>query len=364
MKISDIIAAIEDVAPLSLQEKYDNAGLQIGNKKNEATGALLCIDVTEDIIDEAVENGINLVISHHPLLFKGLKNITGKNYVERAVIKAIRNDIAVYAAHTNLDNAVGGVNYKIAEELGLGNVSILQPSEGKLLKLVTFVPEADASRVREALFAAGSGHIGNYDRCSYNMSGYGTFRAGEGADPYCGEIGLEHHEEEERIEVIFPEYLKTGLMKRLLEVHPYEEPAYDIIRLENSWKGAGSGVVGELLSPMDETDFLEMVKSVFHCGVIKYSNLLGGKVQRVALCGGSGSFLMPDAVAAGADAFITGEIGYHDYFSAEEQILLVEAGHYETEQYTKDIFCDIITKKFPNFAVRYTKVGTNPINYL
>ncbi|MEG1574677.1 MAG: Nif3-like dinuclear metal center hexameric protein, partial [Bacteroidales bacterium] len=356
--------AIEDVAPLSLQEKYDNSGLQIGNKKNDVTGVLLCIDVTEDVIDEAVENGINLVISHHPLLFKGLKSITGKNYIERTVIKAIRNEITVYAAHTNLDNAFGGVNYKIAEELGLGDISVLSPADEKLLKLVTFVPETNSTKVREALFAAGAGRIGNYDRCSYNMSGYGTFRAGEGADPYCGEIGQEHHEEEERIEVLFPAYLKDVILKRLFEAHCYEEPAYDITKIENKWKGVGSGVVGELLSPMDETDFLEMVKNVFHCGVIKHSNLLGGKVQRVALCGGAGAFLLPAAISSGADAFITGEIGYHDYFSTEEQILLVDAGHYETEQYTKDIFCDIITKKFPNFAVRYTKVGTNPVNYL
>ena len=364
MKISEIISLIEEVAPISLQEEYDNAGMQVGNKENEATGALLCIDVTEDIVDEAIQKGLNLIISHHPLLFKGLKNITGKNYIERVVIKAIKNDISIYAAHTNLDNAQGGVNYKIAEKLNLKNVQILSPQNGKLLKLVVFVPLLAVDKVREAMLNAGAGKIGNYDMCSYNMTGFGTFRACEGAEPYCGELGAIHKEDEVRVEVILPDYEKNKVLNAMIKAHPYEEPAYDIIQLQNANTSAGSGVVGELVEPMDEKDFLMMVKDVFKAGAVKYSSLTGNKIKKVALCGGSGSFLINDSVRANADLFLTGEIGYHNFFMAEKKILLVEAGHYETEQYTKDIFCDIITKKFPNFAVQYTNIELTTINYL
>lgn len=364
MKISEIISLIEEVAPISLQEEYDNAGLQVGDKNNEATGVLLCIDVTEDVIDEAVQKGFNLIISHHPLLFKGLKNITGKNYIERVVIKAIKNDISIYAAHTNLDNAQGGVNFKIAEKLNLEDVRILSPQKGKLLKLVVFTPIAAADEVREAMLNAGAGKIGNYDMCSYNMAGYGTFRPCDGAEPYCGEVGAMHREDEVRIEVILPDYNKNKVLGAMLKIHPYEEPAYDIVQLENANAYAGSGVIGELCNPMDEMEFLKMVKNIFSVGTVKYSPLTGKKIKRVALCGGSGAFLINDAIRANADLFLTGEVGYHNFFMAEKRILLVEAGHYETEQYTKDIFCDIITKKFPNFAVQYTSVEPNPINYL
>lgn len=364
MKIGDIIQAIERVAPLALQENYDNAGWQVGNKHTEATGALLCIDVTEEVVDEAVTLGANLIISHHPLLFKGIKSFTGKNYIERAIIKAIQHDIAIYASHTNLDNAWNGVNFKMAEKLGLTNLSILMPQDGKLLKLVTYVPVSHADIVRTTLFSVGCGCIGDYDLCSYNTTGFGTFRAGEDSHPYRGVIGRMHQEEEIRVETVLPEYLKPTVIQALLKVHPYEEPAFDFVRIENQWIKAGSGVVGELLCPMDEMDFLQRTKTVFHTGCIKHSNLRNRRIRRVALCGGAGAFLIPQAIASDADAFITGEIKYHDYFGYDEHILLAEVGHYETEQYTKDIFCDIITKKFPTFAVHYTKVETNPINYL
>lgn len=364
MKVSDIATCIEEIAPLSLQEDYDNAGWQVEDKYSEATGALLCIDVTEEVVDEAISLGVNLIISHHPLLFKGVKSLTGKNYVERTVIKAIQHNISIYASHTNLDNAWSGVNFKMAEKLGLTNLSILMPQGGKLLKLVTYVPVSHADIVRNALFTAGCGNIGDYDLCSYNSNGFGTFRAGLDSHPYCGTIGNLHQEEETRIETVLPEYLKEVATQALLKTHPYEEPAFDFIKIENQWVKAGSGVVGELLCPMDEMDFLQRTKTVFHAGCIKYSNLRNRRIRRVALCGGAGAFLISQAIASDADVFITGEIKYHDYFGYDEHILLAEVGHYETEQYTKDIFCDIITKKFPNFAVHYTKVETNPINYL
>ena len=235
MKIKEIVSALERFAPLPLQDGFDNAGLQIGLTDAETTGALLCLDVTEAVLDEAIASGCNLIISHHPLIFKGYKSITGKDYVERCILKAIKNDIVIYSAHTNLDNAPGGVNFKIAEKIGLKNVRILDPKESSLIKLVTFVPSAQAEEVRNALFTAGCGCIGNYDSCSYNTEGEGTFRAQEGSHPFCGTVGELHHETEVRIETILPEYKKGEVIRALLSKHPYEEPAYDLYPLHNSW---------------------------------------------------------------------------------------------------------------------------------
>ena len=364
MKIKEIVSALERFAPLPLQDGFDNAGLQIGLTDAEATGALLCLDVTEAVLDEAITLGCNLVISHHPLIFKGYKSITGKDYVERCILKAIRNDIAVYSAHTNLDNAPGGVNFKIAEKMGLTNIQVLDPKEGCLVKLVTFVPVAQADIVREALFNAGCGNIGRYDSCSYNVEGEGTFRANEGAQPFCGSIGELHHETEIRIETIFPAFRKAEVIKALLSAHPYEEPVFDIYPLQNSWSQVGSGVTGELESPETELEFLKRIKKTFEVGCLRHNKLTGREIQKVALCGGSGAFLIPQAIRANADIFITGEIKYHEYFGREGDILLAEIGHYESEQYTKEIFYSIIRDLFPNFALHLSKINTNPIKYL
>lgn len=364
MKIKEIVSALERFAPLPLQDGFDNAGLQIGLTDAETTGALLCLDVTEPVLDEAIAAGYNLVISHHPLIFKGYKSITGKDYVERCILKAIKNDIVIYSAHTNLDNAPGGVNFKIAEKIGLTNVRILDEKENSLVKLVTFVPSAHAETVRKALFDAGCGNIGNYDSCSYNLEGEGTFRAQEGTRPFCGTIGELHHEAEVRIETILPIYKKGEAIRTLIAAHPYEEPAYDIYPLQNSWSQAGSGVIGELETPETELEFLKRIKKTFEVGCLKHNKLSGRLIQRVALCGGAGAFLIPQAVCSGADVFITGEIKYHDYFGRENDILLAEIGHYESEQYTKEIFYSIIRDLFPTFAIQMSKVNTNPIKYL
>ncbi len=364
MKIKEIVSALERFAPLPLQDGFDNAGLQIGLTEAEATGALLCLDVTEPVIDEAIAHGCNLIISHHPLIFKGYKSITGKDYVERCILKAIRNDIVIYSAHTNLDNAAGGVNFKIAEKIGLKNVQILEPKENSLLKLVTFVPSAQADTVRKTLFNAGCGTIGNYDSCSYNTKGEGTFRAGEGTNPFCGSIGELHHEEEVRIETIVPAFRKAEATRALLAAHPYEEPALDLYPLQNTWAQVGSGVVGELDSCESELEFLKRIKKTFEVGCLKHNKLSGREIKKVALCGGAGSFLLPQAIRSGADVFITGEIKYHDYFGHEEEILMAEIGHYESEQYTKEIFYSIIREVCPNLVLQQSKVNTNPIKYL
>lgn len=364
MKIKEIVSALDRFAPLPLQDGFDNAGLQIGLTEAEATGALLCLDVTEAVLDEAIALGCNLVICHHPLIFKGYKSITGKDYVERCILKAIRNDMVLYAAHTNLDNAKGGVNYKIAEKIGLKHLQVLEPKRNSLLKLVTFVPTEQAERVRKALFAAGCGNIGGYDSCSYNLKGEGTFRAGENTHPFCGSIGELHREEEVRIETILPSYKKGEVVRALLSAHPYEEPAFDLYPLENEWTQAGAGIVGELETPETELEFLKRIKKIFEVECVKHNRLTGREIQKVALCGGAGAFLIPQAIRSGADIFITGEIKYHDYFGHEDEILLAEIGHYESEQYTKEIFYSIIRDLFPNFALHLSKINTNPIKYL
>ncbi|MBR6621684.1 MAG: Nif3-like dinuclear metal center hexameric protein [Bacteroides sp.] len=364
MKIKEIIAALERFAPLPLQDGFDNAGLQVGLTEAEATGALLCLDVTEAVVEEAVTLGFNLIISHHPLIFKGFKSLTGRNYVERCVMKAIQNGIVIYSAHTNLDNAKGGVNFKIAEKIGLKNVRIPVPKEDILLKLVTFVPVNQANDVRKALFEAGCGCIGNYDSCSYNLSGEGTFRALEGANPFCGELGESHTEPEVRIETILPAFRKGAAIKALMGAHPYEEPAFDFYPLKNVWNQVGAGVVGELDEPETELEFLKRIKKLFEVGCIKHNRLTGRLIQRVALCGGSGAFLAPRALGCGADIFITGEIKYHDYFDYENSLLMAEIGHYESEQFTKEIFYSIIRELCPEVEVQMTRINTNPIKYL
>ena len=364
MKIKEIIGALERFAPLPLQDGFDNAGLQIGLTEAEATGALLCLDVTEAVVDEAVMLGYNLIISHHPLIFKGYKSITGRDYIERCILKAIRNDITIYSAHTNLDNAPGGVNYKIAEKIGLKNVRILEPKEECLLKLVTFVPTEQAEKVRKALFDAGCGCIGNYDSCSYNLQGEGTFRALEGANPFCGQMGGVHTEPEVRVETVLLAFRKGAVVKALMSAHPYEEPAFDLYPIKNTWNQVGSGVIGELDEPETELEFLKRIKKIFEVGCVKHTRLTGRLINKVALCGGSGAFLASRAVGCGADVFITGEVKYHDYFNYENQILMAEIGHYESEQYTKEIFYSIIREMCPSLEVQMTRVNTNPIKYL
>ena len=364
MKIQKIIESIEDFAPISLQDGFDNSGLQVGDVNQQVTGVLLCLDVTEDVLDEAIDLGCNLIVSHHPLLFKPLKALTGKTYIERCLIKACKYDLVIYAAHTNLDNAYGGVNFHLAAKLDLQNVRILSPKKENLLKLVTFVPEAQAEAVRSALFNAGAGTIGNYDFCSFNVSGEGTFRAGEASHPFVGEKGEVHTEKEVRMEFVLPCYKKTAVLRTLLVAHPYEEPAYDFYALDNFWSQAGVGVVGELPFAEEEEAFLQKVKSVFHLKSLKHTLPTGRKIREVALCGGSGAFLIPEAIAYGADVFITGEAKYNDFYDVEDIILLAVIGHYESEIGTKELFYDIITKKIPNFAVHFSSVNTNPVNYM
>ena len=364
VKIKDIANALEMFAPLPLQDDFDNAGLQIGLTDAEVTGVLLCLDVTEAVVDEAIASGCNFIVSHHPVIFKPLKRITGSNYVERCIMKALANGIAIYSAHTNIDNAPGGVNYRIASKLGLQNVRILLPKEDSLLKLAVYVPVSHADVVRDALFAAGCGKIGNYGSCSYNLSGFGTFKAEEGCNPFCGNIGEVHREEEVRIETVMPSYIKSRVIRAMIEAHPYEEPAYDIYPLKNSWGSVGTGVIGELAEERDELEFMQEIKEKFNVGCVRHTPLLGRKIKSVALCGGAGGSFAQAALGAGADIYITGEARYHDLFNYTGKMLMAVIGHYESEQYTMNIFAEIINGQFPGVKVTKTTVNTNPVKYM
>lgn len=364
MLIREIINHIESIAPITYQESYDNSGLLIGDSAIEATGAIFTLDVTEAVVDEAIAVGYNLIISHHPLIFKPLKRLNGRSDQDLCIIKAIKNDIAIYAAHTNLDNAPKGVNAMICSKLGLVKTKILQPQGDMLRKLAVFVPHDLADKVRQSMFDAGAGRIGTYDQCSFNLTGNGTFKAGDNATPYIGLKGTLHTEPETRIEVLCEAHNLPEVVKAMIQSHPYEEVAYDVYPLLNKNQYAGSGMIGELEVPMDEKSFLMMVKEIFGAGVLKHSPLTNKRIERVSVCGGSGNFLIPKAMASGADVFITGELKYHDYFLAENRILLVEAGHYETEQFTKELLYQIVKEKFTTFATRISAIPTNPVNYL
>jgi dinuclear metal center YbgI/SA1388 family protein len=363
MKIADIIALLESIAPPSLQESYDNAGLLTGNASWACTGALCTLDATEEVINEAIQRGCNLVVAHHPIIFGGLKKITGRNYVEKTIITAIKNDIAIYAIHTNLDNVIAGVNGMMADKLGLVNRKILAPKEATLKKLYTFVPVEQLEQVRTALFEAGGGHIGNYNECSFGVEGTGTFKGEEGTNPFVGQPGERHYEPEIKIEVIFPAYLQGVMIRALRTAHPYEEAAYDIVELANTHPGIGAGLVGELPDAMPANAFLKLLKQAFDLPLIRHTALLGRPVKKVALCGGAGSFLVSKALAVNADIYITGDMKYHEFFDANGRLIIADIGHFESEQFTIDLLAGVLQEKFPTFAVLKTALKTNPVHY-
>ena len=363
MKISDVISHLESIAPPSLQEGYDNAGLITGNPDWECKGIITALDSTVEVIEEAILKGCNLVVAHHPIIFSGLKKINGKNYVEKAVISAIRNDIAIYAIHTNLDNVLSGVNGRMADQLGLINRHTLFTKPAVLKKLYTFVPLEQAEQVKRALFTAGAGHIGNYDECSFGVEGTGTFRGLEGTHPFAGKKGERHSEKEIKLEVIFPAYQQSTIIKSLLAAHPYEEVAYDILSLDNHHPGIGSGLLGELPEELDEKEFLGLLKTRFRLPLVRHTALLNRRVKKIAVCGGAGSFLISKALAAGADIYISADIKYHEFFDANQRLVVCDIGHFESEQFTVDLLHEVLQEKFLNFAVLKTGVKTNPVHY-
>jgi len=363
MLLKEIIAALEEFAPPALQESYDNCGLLVGNPAQSITGVLFCLDSTEAVIDEAIRKGCNLVVAHHPIIFSGLKKITGKNYIERTVIKAIRHEIAVYAIHTNLDNVKHGVNRKIADKLGLSNLRILAPRKDELLKLEVFVPVEHTEAIRQSVFQAGGGHIGNYDECSFAIPGAGTFRPLDGANPTLGATGTRHTESEHNVSFIVPCWLKNRVHQAMLQAHPYEEVAHQWIKLDNVLQDVGSGMVGELNQEMETEAFFQVLKEKMRLQIIRHTKVVNHTVKRIAVCGGSGSFLLSDAIAAGADVLVTADFKYHQFFDADEKIVIADIGHFESEQFTIELLGDWFKQKFPTFASHLTAIDTNPVFY-
>ena len=362
-QVRHLTAYLETFAPLAYQESYDNAGLLVGDANAEITGVLVSLDATEAIIDEAIAKGCNLVVAHHPIVFKGLKKLNGWNYVERTVIKAIKNDVAIYASHTNLDNVAGGVNFKIAEKLGLTNVRILSPKAQVLSKLVVFVPDADLPAVLNAVYEAGAGRIEAYEHCSFRVGGTGTFRPLNGANPVVGAVDRDEQVGEQRLEVLLPTYLESAVVSAMQRAHAYEVPAYDLYALNNANQTVGSGAVGDLTESMDGQAWLTYLKERMNLRVVRHTPLLDRPVRRVAVCGGAGGFLLGDAVRAGADVFVTADYKYHEFFDADGRLTICDIGHYESEVFTKALITGHLAEKFTTFAIILSETDTNPVRY-
>jgi dinuclear metal center YbgI/SA1388 family protein len=363
MRLNKILSALEQLAPQSFQEGYDNSGLIVGSKEAEVNKVIFCLDSTEDVVDEAIKKGAELIVAHHPIVFSGLKSLTGKNYIERTILKAIKNDIAIYAIHTNLDNVSNGVNRELASRIGLEETQILSPKGELMKKIVFFCPIADAEKVRTAIFDAGAGHIGAYDCCAFQLEGEGSFRAGDSANPHVGKKGEIHFEKELRIETVVPNHLENQVVQAMIAAHPYEEVAYDLYDLEMPWNSIGSGMWGKLPQPMKSTDFLSMLKKKLNVSCIRHTKLIKDKVETVALCGGSGSFLLNASKAVKADVFVTADFKYHQFFDAEEDIIIADVGHYESEQFTPHLLSRYLKEKFNELECSITKVNTNPVKY-
>ncbi|GAA4236629.1 Nif3-like dinuclear metal center hexameric protein [Postechiella marina] len=363
MIVQDVINQLEELAPLAYAEDFDNVGLLVGDKNNKITGVLITLDTLETVVDEAIAKNCNLIVSFHPIIFKGLKKLTGKSYVERVVMKAIKNDIAIYSMHTALDNALQGVNDMICNQLELINKRILIPQSHSIKKLTTYVPKDEAEQLRNALFRAGGGSLGNYDACSFNANGIGTFKANENAKPTKGKKGQVHFEEETKITITYAKHAESNILKALFKTHSYEEVAYEITSIENKNQNIGMGMVAELTEPMQPEAFLKYLKAKMNTKLIRHSALINKPIKRIAVLGGSGSFAIQAAKQAEADVFITSDLKYHDFFTAENRIILADIGHYESEQYTKNLLVAYLTKKISNFAIVLSKTNTNPVKY-
>lgn len=363
MIVNEVTHILEELAPLAYAEDFDNVGLLVGDPNTKVSGILVTLDTLENVVDEAIAKDCNLIVSFHPIIFSGLKRITGASYVERVVIKAIQHNIAIYSMHTALDNTLEGVNAKICEVLGLLHTKILIPRKGTIKKLSTYVPKADANGLKEVLFKAGAGNIGNYSNCSFTTEGTGSYKAGQLANPVKGQIGKTHYEKETQINVTYRRANEKIVLKALFENHPYEEVAYEIFTLDNTDQNIGMGMVGELQQPMNEHDFLKLIKGKMNVSCVRHSQLLNKNIKRVAVLGGSGSFAISAAKAVNADIFITADIKYHQFYEAENKMIIADIGHYETEQFTKNIIVDYLTKKIPNFAISLSESITNPIKY-
>jgi len=363
MTIKEAIYQLEKRIPNKQAEDYDNVGLLCGVPEREIAGILVCHDALEPVVEEAISKNCNLIITFHPIIFSGLQSITGKNYVERAVLKAIENKIAIYAIHTAFDNDYFGVNFRICEELGLKNQKILQPKTGSLFRLDVYVPTDYTEKVRNELFAAGAGNIGFYDECSFTNLGLGTFRPVQGSNPFSGTRNVRENAAENQISVLFENFKKNKILSAMRSAHPYEEVAYQIIPLENENQYLGLGRFGELEHELSETDFLKFVKERFDLKLIRHSNFNHKKIKKVGVLGGSGASGIKAALSQNCDAYLTGDIKYHDFFQNEGKMMICDIGHYESEQFVTLQLIELLSEIFPKFAISKSLEKTNPVNY-
>ena len=363
LKVRDITRVLEVWAPPILQESYDNSGLLVGDLDAKVTKVLVSLDCTEDVVAEAVREGAEMIVSHHPIIFSGLKRLTGRNYVERTILMAIKSGIALYAIHTNLDNVDSGVNRELATALGCvpETLKILRPKDGTLHQVTVYCPHEEAEDVRNAMFKAGAGNIGDYNKVSFNIKGEGTFTPGEGANPFVGEVGKGHVESETKIEMLVESWLSKAVIDSAKKAHPYEQMAYYISPLLNKEDNIGAGMIGVLPNPVKWEEFLDSAKDVLNATHIKHTKAPNELVSKIAVCGGSGSFLLCDAISKKADVFLTSDFKYHEYFDADGKILIADVGHYESEWRTSALIANVIKQKFTKFAVRLTTVNTNPV---
>jgi len=364
MKIKDVTTILETLAPLSYQETYDNSGLIIGDRNDALKSILVTLDCTEHVIDEAIKNKCNLIVAHHPIIFKAIKKLNGDDYIQRVIIKAIKHNIAIYAIHTNLDNVINGVNSTIAKKLGLVNCKILQPKYDILRQLIVYCPQSHSKQLRESLFSLGAGAIGSYEQCSFTSKGIGTFFPKNTSKPFAGKIGELHEEPEDCLEMIFPKNIEAAIIECINKNHPYEEVAFQMFNLDIKYKNVGSGLIGELKESSEEEDFLFSLKKKMNTSSVRHTNLLNKKIKKVAVCGGAGSFLLSTAISQNADIFISSDFKYHEFFDADNKLVVADIGHFESEQYTKGLIYDLLRKKITNFAVHLSQVNTNPINYI
>ncbi len=333
LRIQDLVGMVHRLYPPALAEDWDNVGLQVGDPAAEVSRVLVCLDPSENIIEQAVARGAQAVVAHHPLIFKPLKSLVPSGQTGSTLFRAVRDGIAVICAHTNLDRAQNGLNDWLAGRLGLEGVRPLEaPAEGGLVKLVVFVPAGYENRVAEALFKAGAGQIGNYDQCSFRAAGSGTFRGGADSDPFLGEPGVREAAAEVRLETIVPRELVSRVLPKLIKAHPYQEVAYDLVPLANVRPGIGLGRIGRLAQETGAAAFAARVKAALQASSLRLVGADEARVKKVAVCGGSGASLIREAARQGADAMVTGDVKYHEAQLAQELgLVLIDAGHFATE---------------------------------
>lgn len=365
MTIKEVTQFLESRFPLYLQEDFDNCGVQCGNVNNEISGAMVCFEMTEKIIDEAISKNCNLVISHHPLILKrGITKIVPSDRVGAMICKALANNMVLYSMHTNIDSGEGGGNDVFAEKLGLSDVKVMAPVKGLYRKLVVNVPAEHSEKLKEALFKIGCGQQGNYQKCSYSTLGKGQFEPNGEAKPFIGTQNNLEKVEEERIEMIYPAYLQHAVIQAIYENHPYEEPAFDLFSLENTERKVGLGRIGELPEEMDCKEFFSYLKEKLNLEHLRYCGDEGKKIRRVAVCGGGGAGFIDTAIALNADAYVSGDFKYHDFFKSHSGTVLVDIGHYEGECFIKNIIFNLLKEKFTTFAVLSSEFENLNVKYI